>query len=864
LFIDKNYLLKPYKPQIFLCKPNKTIVAKLSEAYNVELTVKLGNINELIFDVPYELDYRNELKRNYNIDKVKERYLINVKIGTVYEEYFIINEIHESANSGEFKKIHAFSLGYELTDKLIRGYKCTSKNASQVLTDVLSSTIWSINYIDADFDLKYRSFEVSSKTVLDFVFEIAETFKVLIVWDTVNRKINFYDYENIGVNKGLKIKYGKYLNTLDKNTKSDDMTTRLKVYGKDGISIQRVNPTGSNYIEDFSYFIYPFEEKVYSDYMTNDLCSAILTYNNLVDSVKGDFDTFLTQIEGYETTLTTLNTELVDLTAELMIILDDIDVAQANGHNISTYIPSGYSVPLSTARNNKQTEVDNKQDEIDSIQTNIDYINGLIIDLRNYIAIENNFTPALLAERNQFIIEKEWSDENYIDDKQLYQDALVKFEDIKRPQTSIEIDIVNFLKVIEEQLNWDKLCIGDIITIEYEKLNINVEAKISEIVFNFENNTIKLTITNIKDIKTDKDEVLSKLYQSISTSTTVDMNKFKWNNTVDSMDTVSQLLNGVWDSSTRAINAGVNESVTIDRRGITIIDPTDPLKFMRATHGCFGMTNDGGNTFKTIANAMGIFASQLIGQIIAGANLTITTEDSSFTVNETGVNIDGTKLTITEGSNGINLDPTDGITINRTDDKVQLLLNANDGIKIQSKEGANWVNKFYADENGILKLVGIDVAGNIDCSSLKINGVSILNSSNKILANALEPLEIGVNIIMGEGVTVNWADISGKETVVDTANGFTYLQSDKIYSPTIEGGTITADTNINVSQNINLGQKLIFNPGSFTGGIQWGQNVSAPSIFFDPAGNTLTIGGTVGAIYAKTQRIDVPSIAVFG
>jgi len=70
------------------------------------------------------------------------------------------------------------------------------------------------------------------------------------------------------------------------------------------------------------------------------------------------------------------------------------------------------------------------------------------------------FIPASawqIYERNQFIIEKEWTDTNYTNAQDLYNTAVKRFEDLKNPQTVISIDIINFLEIIEEQHNWDKL-----------------------------------------------------------------------------------------------------------------------------------------------------------------------------------------------------------------------------------------------------------------------------------------------------------------------------------------------------------------------------------------------------------------------
>lgn len=250
---------KPIKAQLFLCKPNKQIIKKMNESYDINFSQKLGALNELTFKLPIFLDIHHKLSRNANADVIKGRYLVKLVLGK-YEEYFLINNIEKVGNEENLLDIQALSLGFELNDKIIRDYEVVSKTATELLTDMLVNTIWNIGYIDSEFDLKYRGFEVSSNTVLELVFEIAKTFNALIVWDTINRKINFFKPDNIGQDRGFKIKYGKYLESLNQEDNSEEIITRLKMYGKEDISIRAINPTGTNYIEDFTYFIFPYEE----------------------------------------------------------------------------------------------------------------------------------------------------------------------------------------------------------------------------------------------------------------------------------------------------------------------------------------------------------------------------------------------------------------------------------------------------------------------------------------------------------------------------------------------------------------------------------------------------------------------------
>jgi phage minor structural protein len=636
-----DYNKKPQRPQLFLCKPDRTIIAKLKEAYNINHTLKLGNINELSFSLPIQIDMAGELVDNPHIEMIKGRYLIKLINGN-FVEWYIITKITDTADdNGDSKTIECFSLPYELKDKNMRTYSVTSYNATQVLTDILSNTTWTTGYIDADFDLKYRSFDVSKTTVLDFVFQVAETFGALIIWNTENRTINFYKPENIGVNRGLTVSYRKYLKSINKEEDYENVVTRLKVFGKDGLSIQRVNPTGTNYIEDFSYFMYPFQRDAnknvlqHSDYMSDSLCNALLDYQELVESKRGVFADLLSQLETYQKTLAQHQEEYYQIQLQLDIVLDKLDIAQTTGQPTTDLIAQRDD--LISQLNAKQAEIDQDNANIQSVQSQID-------DLKNTLKIENNFTPEQIKELNQFVIEREWEDQNYIDDQQLYNDAIKIFEKMKIPPLTIKVDIVNLLDIIEEQRNWDKLVLGDIINIKYERLNINVQAQIIEMNFEYEDGNIQITISNTKNIKDNLNQYLDMLYKSVSSSNVVDMNKYKWNNTVATVDDVEQILNNVWDTAKRAIEGGVNNSVTISRRGITIQDPSDPNRFIRMTNGVIGFTNDGGNTFKTVLDASGVYAERLIGRILLGNQLTISDNTGNFTIS-------GSLLTVKDKNN---------------------------------------------------------------------------------------------------------------------------------------------------------------------------------------------------------------------
>jgi phage minor structural protein len=829
---DIDFRKKPVKPQLFLCKPNKEAIAKMNEAYHINFSQKLGALNELTFRLPVYIDKHHMMERNENADVIKGRYLVKLVLGK-YQEYFIINQIEKiGQDEGEYLEIKSLSLGFELNDKIIRDYEVSSKTATQLLNDILIDTIWTIGYVDSEFDLKYRGLKVSSSTVLELVFEIAKTFNALIIWDTVNRKISFFRPENTGQDKGFKIKYGKYLEGLNQEDNAEEVITRLKLYGKEDISIREINPTGTTYIEDFTYFMYPYKEtrnytsqiynssdilnfwtykagdwidslgkikliatnqnqsiiinpsamsaknykitatfrasnddnvfgvivryqdqnnyyyvgynsgkingglgwspnnlRIYkvingvhtllaqtdkidgwsqnndynitvevnndlikvlienrlvlytkdnsfpygaygffgqnqqftvsnvkvqnkeyivlehSDYMSDELCHAILDYNELLQENKSSFETLRGMVEAYQGILDVKKDELSHLNTQLKILLDERDVLNTRIAQMEDAIDDADNRKQDTAllesdlqvlKNElnvklleikaKEAEISAKEAEIVVEEQNLQGIENKILALKVLLDVKNNFTKELLDERNQYIIEKEWQDNNITDPKDLLEAGIKVFNEYKQQKITLKVDVVNFLSMVTEQRNWDKLDLGDTITIEHERLQIAFKAKITEVEYDFEDSKINITISNVKDLYANKDKFLEMLYKSYNSSTQVTIDSWKWDLSLENKGSINEIINNIWDANKRAIMGAKDQVIEISDRGLIIRDPNDPMNYLVGLNSMIAITNDGGATWKHAITSTGIVGERIYGKVIMGVNLAIEDE----------------------------------------------------------------------------------------------------------------------------------------------------------------------------------------------------------------------------------------------
>ena len=669
MFINIDYTKKKQKAKLHLAKPNKQIISHISEKFNDEMELKLGNINELNFSIPHYIEDEETLEqvRNNHVDLIKERMLIRVTLGT-YKEWYIVDEIEEDGEDQDTFNVKAFSLGYELTGKRVSGLEEESINCSTLLTGLLEPTVWTIGEVDPIFDAMFRSFDSGSDSnVLDCILQAGETYGALIVWDTENRKVSFKDMSTNGRFRGMTVNYGRFLRSIKRTRTTDEMVTRMYVSGNEGLSIASVNPTGMNYLEDFSYFMYPFERDANKNvikssfFMSDALCHAILNQQSLQADNAFELNNLMDDLIAKQTELLTEQTELATLEGEQKTAEGLLDTAKGSLAKLEDQTSPTYASAVALVAQ-RQTELDNKIAQVVSQKNVIDIIEDTIESYQNQINTiydeiytGSGFTPQLLDELNLYVIEKLWSDDKYIDAKELYDDAVKKFQELRQPKVVIEVDIDNIMNIMEEQYYWDKLVLGDLIKVKYPQMNIEYMAKIIEIKYDLENSEASITIANTTDLLNDTEKLVKMLYGNSSASSVIASNKYKWDKINAVQQSVISLLTDEWDASKQKIIAGVNNSIEVGNRGIIITNPDFPDEMVIMQSGIMALSKDGGETWKTAIKPDGIVAERLIGKIIAGQELFITNDAGTFTMDNNGMRIKASSFVLESESGDANL-----------------------------------------------------------------------------------------------------------------------------------------------------------------------------------------------------------------
>jgi len=518
------------KPKLSLAKANKKKIANLVDISNVNLTLRLGEINELSFAVPLKIEIDKQWVKNPHLKRLKLRRLVKLSAYNFKDEWFIIKTKQKTGADNDLVTFTCMSLGHQLSYRKVRRYEVTSYNMQKVTNDCFANTNWKAGYINPLFNEKFRSFDITSSTKLDFLFKICETFEAVPVFDTIEKKVHFYTEDEVSNYKGMRLKYGQYLDSIEDTEELEEVCTRLYVTGKDDLSINAANPTGQAYIEDFTYFLYPFERDkdrkviTHSYEMSDELCHAILDFNEFIDSQTETFSSLLSRQTEEEKKLSTLNAEKAKLDLEYKIILDKIAVATE---------AKDPTAELIKERKAKEIEIESKKKEIEEKEKLIKDIQDKITLLKGKLTLESHLNDELKEELAEFINEQEWANDNLYDETDLYEAGLEEMKKRNTPPINITMSIVNFFGILSEHQNWDRLSIGDIVRVQHDRLGIDVKTKVIEMTFDFEANKINLTVSNSKRVETVKEKMVKLVYTVSHINNDYAIRKIDWMNTAE-------------------------------------------------------------------------------------------------------------------------------------------------------------------------------------------------------------------------------------------------------------------------------------------------------------------------------------------
>lgn len=684
-------LIKP--PKIALCKIDTKMLGFI-EATNIVIKPTFCSLSEVTF-----ICYKGT-----NLYDSLRKYMVLDIDG--FGRFQIQSADESNDGATVYKEITAYS--YEVSlNKWTLTYKDDTVfklwdaiSPEKTLLGIISNqTGWTIAEVDGSLLNKYRTMSIDNEEVYGLLMgNISDAFKCYFVFDGMNKKIYCYDRERAVVNSGINLSFRNLINDMSIKENSDDITTALTVNGAEGVGINLVNPLGNNVIYDFSYFC---NDEPWG--MPLELQAAIKAWQSKVSNQSLDYALYVERRRNIANEKVVLDGELTVLKGELKSLQDIQSVNIAANRNDE--LQKNYNDIQA-----KEAEIKAKELEIANINSEyqdcVNVINGIVADL----SFETNFTPEQYEILKYYINSSVYENENFVftstmteADKidmsnQLYQQGLDVLKKLSHPLYEFECNVAAFMFTKEYQEFAQALELGTAINLELEN-GVWVEPKLLQIVIDYDNpdNTTVILSDNFRlsnDIYTFSDG----FNQTVKASRKASLSAPLWDepNKNGFYTTVNDYLNNALNLVNQEIINATDQEFTLGSYGLRgkkydkDSDTYDPHQ-VAMTNNVIAFTDDGWQSCKaalgniTIGNTnyYGLVAEAIVGNLIAGDQLTIANQNNSFVVDGNGATLKNADLTVENGVSRIVISP-------------------DTGFKIQKKDGSSWKDMLSEDSEGYI------------------------------------------------------------------------------------------------------------------------------------------------------------------
>ena len=584
-----------------------TIVYADMKSYNGDLLQKKETISHTFTNLPY------------GIKKIEARYSSDVdyRYGITYNITYLNDTKQE------------FKFGFANTHQL------------RVFFPKIELT-YETGRMSKHLTTKYRYFEANSASWTTIMGLVEEAFDCVCVYDSYNQVLNVYDKNSFGEETGIVLNYDNAIAQIEETHKLENVVTRLYVESSN-VSIAEENPLGTEYVEDFSYYIE-------NDIMSQSLTKALIKYNKLVDEKNIEFMQLKLDKNSNDQMITKRQSELSSLQGRY----------KAENAILTGYIKAGDQPQKQKEQSLVVTQLEKDIEQMmNTIQTLKDRSDSLFaqmtqigIDIQKENASYNGakiFTSQDLEELEDYIIESSISNDYYTLAYSLYQHALEVIADMNKVYVDFSMTTYEFLSKIKTPSAWNNhIKIGIKLDLEVEDVHIaDDEGKLQLYGFTFKPNQTEhgsvsdLKFTNNKKPKATSIKTIGDISKKTSQlATMTNFWKDTWVDSASNNVAVEKLLTEGLDAAAQVVRGkGTSNKIDISEAGIYISDAEDENKQIYYGSGLISITQDKWKTSTLAIDSSGIMAETIIGKMILGSKLQIGNEDNTFEINPHGLSI---------------------------------------------------------------------------------------------------------------------------------------------------------------------------------------------------------------------------------
>lgn len=729
-------------PTIELCNPDLSQQYIIQETKNLTITPRFNSVSEVSFSIYSQ--YNNVIFPYY--DYVKKNKVLHIEGWG----YWLIDTTTETFDGSiPLKEVHAYSYEYVLNYKGINVLDGTYKLYSQTGTipSLLESLMvvapkWSIGHVDTELWNEYRTFDVPDANLYGFLMDdVSTSYEVIFVFDNENLTINAYAPKNVVKNNNIMLTFDNVNKSINIEELATDIYTVLRVNGADNLSISTVNPLGDNRLFNFSYYMS-------TEWMPQSLIDRITAWNNLVNQQRTPYANLFTALNTKQRELLKLQTELRDLQAELSAL----EVVRKN------LVDQPAQLKAQTAKvNAKEKEIRDKKVAITNKETEITNTRNSLTVINNKVAYDKYFTEAERKTLDPFIIEANYTNEDFIVTdqmrapadadgdtlilttvgmkkikdltasdiiinenymaQQLYDQGLSMLDKVSQPSFTFSLDTVNFLFMEKFKPFAQQIELGSIIHVEITEGNW-VTPFLIEMTINYDSPTDFNMVFGNRFRLQDSEWTFADLHNEnlktasqVGTTLGVAAQPVKDGN----INSINQYLADAYNAANREIQSTTDNEVSMGSYGIRLKKKDDNYASGFNPHqtwlnnNLICMTDDNWDSVKLAIGYInttqnpnlgyyGISAEVIAGNLVAGNQLII---QDGTAGNETTFIVDANGARLTNAS----------FILTTKDNKGKIILNPQNGIHIQTNKNGSFKDVFYVDNRGYLMATDITATG---------------------------------------------------------------------------------------------------------------------------------------------------------
>lgn len=300
---------------------------------------------------------------------------------------------------------------------------------------------------------KMRWQESVNTSWLDYLSKTISTqFDCYVHFDNKNQLVNLYDMSSFGENLNLALSYDNYIKSLEKSSSSSDLVTKLVLIGnEEECVIEDYTVTGTNYIEDYSYYINNEE-------MSRELINALNKYNEMTKQRSVTWKTLRENKIQLESDLTNKKNEELNKLSMIKVLKENYSFYSGKMGTDEDVTGTYTQLAAETADQIQAYENESRDlyNAIQDLELQIDLTEKAIKEI-NILCQKKTATDEngnvifgtddrLLNELKKFISSETFSDDSYYDAEEMIMSGEKKLDILSKPTRTWDIDVEDFTR----------------------------------------------------------------------------------------------------------------------------------------------------------------------------------------------------------------------------------------------------------------------------------------------------------------------------------------------------------------------------------------------------------------------------------